>query len=243
MPTLPRTHFRVTSNTIDAALRYRAAFDLLEGRLRPGARLLEVGSGAGGAAEWIDAEIVGIDTAFNRTAERARPNLIQRQGSVTAIPEPDASFDAVLCLDMLEHVPAGERPQAIAELVRVLAPGGRLILSFPAGGTAEELDRWLAAAYAERHGKPHPWAAEHIDLGLPRADEIAALARATGATVTVHGNVWTPAWKLLHSTYTVGTGLPFTWPLFHRPLVTLAYQVLARLNRAPAYRAILVIER
>src|SRR4051812_28431571 len=186
MPTLPRTHFRVTSNTIDAALRYRAAFDLLEGRLRPGVRLLEVGSGAGGAAEWIDAEIVGIDTAFDRTAERARPNLIQRQGSVTAIPEPDASFDAVVCLDMLEHVPAGDRPQAITELIRVLAPGGRLILSFPAGGTAEELGGWLPAGHSRPDGEPPPRGGGDNGPGVPPADPNPTLARPPRGTGPTH---------------------------------------------------------
>lgn len=237
------THFRVTSHTFDAALRYRAAFALLEERWRPGSRILEVGSGSGGAAEWTDAQIVGVDTAFGRTAERKRPNLIEHPGSVTAIPMPDASFDAVLCLDMLEHVPSADRRRAIEELVRVLAPGGRLLVTFPSGPVAEKLDRWLAASYEARHGKPHPWAAEHLELGLPDAREIAAIARATGADVFIQPNVWAPAWRFLHGTYTVGRGLPFTWPLFHRPLVTLVYHVLARLNRAPAYRAIVVVDR
>jgi SAM-dependent methyltransferase len=237
------THFRVTSHTLDAALRYRAVFALLTDRWRPGIRVLEVGSGSGGAAEWTDAEIVGVDPAFERTSERKRPNLIEHPGSVTAIPMPDASFDAVLCLDMLEHVPPADRAQAIAELVRVLAPGGRLLLTFPSGPDAEKLDRWLAGAYEARKGVPHPWAAEHLDLGLPDANEIAALARATGAHVEVRTNLWAPAWRFLHSTYTVGRGLPFTWPLFHRPLVTLVYQVLARLNHSPGYRVIVVVDR
>jgi SAM-dependent methyltransferase len=202
-----------------------------------------VGSGSGGAAEWTDEPIVGVDNAFERTSERTRPNLIEHPGSVTAIPAPDASFDAVLCLDMLEHVPPGDRARAVAELMRVLAPGGRLVLTFPSGATAEKLDRWLATAYAARHGKQHPWAAEHLELGLPDADEIAGLARAAGARVTVQPNVWAPAWRFLHGTYTVGRGLPFTWPLFHRPLVTLVYHVLVRLDRSPAYRAIVVADR
>jgi hypothetical protein len=61
--------------------------------------------------------------------------------------------------------------------------------------------------------------------------------------VVVQPNVWVPAWRFLHGTYTVGRGLPFTWPLFHRPAVTLVYHVLARLNRSPAYRAILIVDR
>jgi SAM-dependent methyltransferase len=237
------THFRVTSRTLDAALRYRAVFALLEDRWHPGIRVLEVGSGSGGAAEWTDEQIVGVDTAFGRTEERTRPNLIEHPGSVTAIPLPDASFDAVLCLDMLEHVPPGDRPQAIAELTRVLAPGGRLLLTFPSGPAAEKLDRWLNRAYAAKHGKPHPWVAEHLELGLPDANEIAAIARATGTNVSIRPNVWAPAWRFLHGTYTVGHGKPFTWPLFHRPAVTLVFQLLARLNRSPAYRAIVVVDR
>ena len=232
--------FRVTSHTLDAALRYRAALALLTDHRTAGRRVLEVGSGSGGAAEWTDQEIIGVDTAFERTSERKRPNLVEIPGSVTAIPAPDASFDAVLCLDMLEHVPPQDRPRAVTELIRVLAPGGRLVLTFPSGAAAHELDRWLAAAYAERQGTLHPWAAEHLELGLPDVDEIAALALATGARVTLHANVSAPAWRFLHSTYTVGRGLPFTWLLFRRPVVAVVYQVLARLNRAPAYRAIVV---
>jgi len=237
------TQFRITSHNIDAALRYRAVLDLLADRWRPDMRVLEVGSGSGGAAEWLRHEVIGVDTSFERTAERGRRNLVETPGSVTAIPLPDGSFDAVLCVEMLEHIPAEERPRAIEELVRVLAPGGRLILTFPSGAAALALDHWLADAYAARHGKPHPWATEHLALGVPDADEIAALARATGANVDIRSHAWGPGWRFMHDLYTVGRGLPLTWPLFHRPFVSLVYQVLARLNGEPSYRAIVVVDR
>jgi len=48
---------------------------------------------------------------------------------ITAIPEPDASFDAVLCSEVLEHLP--DPPKAIGEFARLLKPGGRLILTAP----------------------------------------------------------------------------------------------------------------
>lgn len=49
----------------------------------------------------------------------------------TAIPVADGSFDAVLCTEMLEHVP--DPVAVVRELARVLRPGGRLLLTAPLG--------------------------------------------------------------------------------------------------------------
>jgi SAM-dependent methyltransferase len=48
---------------------------------------------------------------------------------ITAIPEPDESFDAVLCTEVLEHVP--DPVAAIGELARLVRPGGQLIVTAP----------------------------------------------------------------------------------------------------------------
>ncbi len=48
---------------------------------------------------------------------------------ITAIPAPDASFDAILCSEVLEHVP--EPTHALDEFMRLLKPGGTLILTAP----------------------------------------------------------------------------------------------------------------
>jgi len=54
-----------------------------------------------------------------------------RAGSVTALPYGDAAFDRALCLDVLEHLSFEEQPAALAELHRVLVPGGEALLSLP----------------------------------------------------------------------------------------------------------------
>jgi ubiquinone/menaquinone biosynthesis C-methylase UbiE len=48
---------------------------------------------------------------------------------ITNIPEPDASFDAVMCIEVLEHLP--DPISALRELTRLLKPGGTLILTAP----------------------------------------------------------------------------------------------------------------
>lgn len=48
---------------------------------------------------------------------------------ITNIPEPDASFDAVMCIEVLEHLP--DPVLALRELARLLRPGGVLIVTAP----------------------------------------------------------------------------------------------------------------
>ena len=48
---------------------------------------------------------------------------------IKSIPEPNASFDAILCTEVLEHVP--DPTEALDELTRLLKPGGKLILTAP----------------------------------------------------------------------------------------------------------------
>jgi SAM-dependent methyltransferase len=48
---------------------------------------------------------------------------------ITSIPEPNASFDAIMCIEVLEHVP--DALAAVRELSRLLKAGGKLIVSSP----------------------------------------------------------------------------------------------------------------
>ncbi len=67
--------------------------------------------------------IEGVDA--NYSSERVHA------GSVTALPYAAGVFDRALCLDVLEHLTFEEQPRALAELHRVLRPGGELLVSVP----------------------------------------------------------------------------------------------------------------
>ena len=93
------------------------------------ARILEVGCGWGELAEWLaresGAEVVAIDSS-QRMVDLARERGVDaRVADVQALPFADGEFDCVVAAWMLYHVPDLDR--GIAELARVLRPGGTLV--------------------------------------------------------------------------------------------------------------------
>ncbi len=92
-------------------------------------RVLEVGPGRGEVAERIARELRSHVTAVDqseRMVELTRARGIETiVGDVQALPFADASFDCALAAWMLYHVPDLDR--GLAELARVLVPGGRLV--------------------------------------------------------------------------------------------------------------------
>jgi SAM-dependent methyltransferase len=85
-------------------------------------RLLDVGCGDKPYLPFFEpfaASYVGVDPVENPLAEL--------QGSVEALPVENASYDVVLCAQVLEH--CDDPAQAIRELARVTAPGGRVLAS------------------------------------------------------------------------------------------------------------------
>jgi len=102
-----------------------------------GARALDVGCGTGEivarlAARFPQASFVGVDLEESHL-ERARvrcaafgPRVRFQRGDALALSFPAAEFDLVVCRHMLQAVPDARR--AVAEMVRVTRPGGRLHL-------------------------------------------------------------------------------------------------------------------
>ena len=126
-----------TSSVQEATDRFT---DLLIERLRvgPGDRVLDVGCGIGKpalrVASTTGAGVLGItisELQVGQATEAARTEDMSDRVSFQyadgmAMPFGDASFDAVLAFESINHM---HRPTALGEMARVLAPGGRLVLT------------------------------------------------------------------------------------------------------------------
>ena len=92
-------------------------------------RVVEVGGGEGELAERVadelGAEVVGIDQSERMVELQRAKGIDARIGDVQELPFADGEFDVAVAAWMLYHVPDLER--ALAELERVLKPGGRLV--------------------------------------------------------------------------------------------------------------------
>lgn len=156
--------------------------------IQPGWRVLDAGCGSGAFLPWITqlagptGRVHGVDLApehVTLASERARylaGSVEIRQGDLLALPYPDASFDAVWCANAVQYLSDDDLRRALAELCRVVRPGGRIAVKeldvglitirpgprflvsdfFRAAGTrpgyaqqllrAPDLHRWLAGA-------------------------------------------------------------------------------------------------
>lgn len=131
--------------------------------------VLDVGCGFGETAQLLldhGYQVIGLDLseeAISRAQQRA-PAAQLLVGSAYRLPFEDSRFAAVVSLDVLEHL---EQPEvAIAEMVRVLQPGGWLIITVPHAGWSGWLDpaNWQARLRGHRPDHRHFSPAQLIKL-------------------------------------------------------------------------------
>jgi SAM-dependent methyltransferase len=138
----------------------------------PEERVLDAGCGEGILVQEFAGRIAieGIDA--NYSSERVQ------LGSVTSLPYADGTFDRALCLDVLEHLAYEEQPRALAELFRVLRPGGELLVSVPNLAHLQSRvhfvlqGRLIRTASEYKHPGDRP-AGEYIALGRQAGFELA----------------------------------------------------------------------
>ena len=119
-----------------------------------GGRLLEIGCGEGGNLHHLAARLPGVRLfGVDFTLEKARfaggkTGAITAAADAARLPFCNAAFDAILIRDLLHHVP--DRAAVLVEALRVLAPGGQLLLVEPNG--KNPLIAALAAAVRAERG-------------------------------------------------------------------------------------------
>ncbi|WP_330233679.1 class I SAM-dependent methyltransferase [Nocardia sp. NBC_00508] len=131
-----------------------------------GARVVDIGCGPGDFARMLarrGGQVTGVDpspqmidyaTARSRDLTHCRFEL----GTAQSLPLPDASADLVTSTFAMHHIPAAHRSDAVAQMFRVLRPGGRLLLAdtHPTGPVLSTAVRVMARFAAHRtHDTAH----------------------------------------------------------------------------------------
>jgi len=153
--------------------RFKHVTELIAGE----GRVLDIGCGSSRIIAALPPGSVAVDILQRklRYARRFERALVHASGF--ALPFPDQSFPCVLCSQVIEHVPK-ESP-ILDELIRVLAPGGRLVLGTP------DYANWQWVYIEKLYGMvPGGYKDEHITHYTQRS--LSELAAAHGLEVSGH---------------------------------------------------------
>jgi len=156
-----------------------------------GKRVLEVGCGTGLILSRVatDAtEAVGIDLSKGMLQSACSRGLSVAVASATQLPFPDNSFDVVCSFKVLAHVP--DIRAALAEITRVVRPGGKMVLEF--------YNPWSVRYLAKRLAGPQPISDGRTEADVyTRWDSPLALPKLFPDGVQIEGmrgvRVFTPA--------------------------------------------------
>jgi SAM-dependent methyltransferase len=149
--------------------RFRYVTELVAGQ----GPVLDVGCGSSRIIGALPRGSVAVDILRRKLRYARRFNRPLVHASGFSLPFPDESFPCVLCSQVIEHVP--KTSPILSELVRVLAPGGRLVLGTP------DYDHWEWVAMERLYGMvPGGYADEHI--AHYTYDELRALFESKGFT-------------------------------------------------------------
>jgi len=188
--------------------------------LQPGERVLDVACGTGVIARLALAavapsgRVVGLDVnpGMLAVAQKEAPRdagIEWREASAESMPLQDGAFDVVLCQMGLQFVP--NKLGALREMRRVLAAGGRVLISVP--GPIPPLFAIMADGLARDIG-PEAASFAQVVFSLHDADELAGLLKSAGfrdiEVRTATKKLQVPAagdflWQYIHSTPLIAT--------------------------------------
>lgn len=156
---------------VGSLLQYWVADLLQRAAVQPDERVLDVACGTGivsrGLAKHLagQVEITGLDlnpamiSVAEELAAAEGASVVFTPGNALELPFPDDSYDVVLCQQGLQFMP--DKAQAVAEMRRVLKPGGRAVISVWQGLDVHPFSRALKESTEKRLGvifaDPHSW--------------------------------------------------------------------------------------
>jgi ubiquinone/menaquinone biosynthesis C-methylase UbiE len=149
---------------ISISLRYLPIVSDIRKNFKEGSSILDVGSGDSGLYTYIKK---GYKiTATDIDVAKITGNKVKMvQASAEDLPFKSDSFDAVVSVDMMEHLPEKIREGAISEMIRVARD--RVYIAFPRGSMSYKVDKFLSKYYFHTHKKELEFLNEHIKNGLP----------------------------------------------------------------------------
>jgi len=188
--------------------RYGAATHLLQALDLPAPRVLEVGANRQRLLGQFLPQATFLYTDLH--AEGDEKDFVV--ADATALPFPEQGFDAVVSLDVLEHIPAPLRAKAAAEMARVASRA--VIVGFPPD------QPWVREAEVDANGRWHElfgedyvWLQEHKEFGLVDTAEIVAAFEGAGMTVLRFGQGNATLWSSLMGAHFIKVKFPELEPL------------------------------
>lgn len=163
-------------------------------RPRAGERALDVGCGTGVYTAWLAASGVAvtgidIDSARLDAARRKLPAVTFLAADATALPFSNGEFDLVLAVTLLCFLDEHRRQAAVAELVRVTRPGGRIVI-----GELARASLWAAQRRLKGWRGSATWRRAHFTT----AGELRGLLAGAGAgNVETRYGLYLPPWSAL----------------------------------------------
>lgn len=220
------------------AIRYLPVVEKI--KENPKLRILEVGSGGLGIAPYLKRPVMGVDIKFEPPIHYQLKPII---GTATDLKFKDNSFDAVISMDMLEHLPKQKRQTAILEMLRVAK--SMMVIGVPCGKEAEKHDRKIHDEYKKKHQKEFRFSKEQLIYGLPEETDILHYIKKSAdqlgkkVKIRVEGNMNIKMREFLMSGWISDNWL--TNVLF-RKVFLLFIPLFRLLEKPPYYRKVFFIE-